>query len=126
MRESSFWANIKARVKTGEMPGKWQRVEVKYPDGFPDTICQHGLLTYFVELKAVDKVNELKHELRPEQAVWHWRAQMDGFNTFVLAWIGEWGREAWFEDTLAIRKGIFKEIPCPLTANRVRGNGVHL
>jgi len=122
MKESAFWNKIKRDSAAGIVPGYWQRVEVLLPDGFPDTVVYCAPKTYFVELKAVQKLNELRYELRPEQAVWNYNWRKHGGDAYIYAWVGEFNRALWFADGMAIRKGVFDEIPCPIVRGRTNNH----
>jgi len=113
MREAAFWQRIKRLNKTGELRGYWRRVEAKLPAGFPDTVVQSDARTFFIELKSVEVVRELKYEVRPEQAVWNHEWNAYGGHAMVLAWVDSEKRMAWFHDAVAIRKGMFHEVSAP-------------
>jgi hypothetical protein len=114
--ESNFWSKLKRKIAREYVFGKWQRVEVKLPLGFPDCVV---LLPYnrrvmFVELKAVEYEHELKHELRAEQAVWIDRWNDDGGEAYILAHIKSLHRMQWYIEGKAMRQGIFHQVPAPM------------
>lgn len=116
MRESAFWQRIRRWNAAGLVAGKWQRVEVKLPEGFPDTIVrlQNGRRVLFVELKSVLRVEDLRTEVRAYQANWNHEWNEGGGEAYVWAWVGRWDRSAWFRDARSLRQGVFDECAPPV------------
>lgn len=112
--ETKFWQRIKRDVDRGLRGGFWQRVEVRIPPGFPDTVVQLGERTLFVELKQVEKLSELPGEIRPDQATWNAMWRKGGGSAYVCCWVVSEQREAWFVDARAVRQGVLAECIPPL------------
>jgi hypothetical protein len=112
--ESKFWNKIVRKLRNGDMFGHWERVEVKMPLGLPDTIVKLSTRVIFVELKAVERESQLKHELRPEQAGWidKWNNVVGG-EAYVLAYISSLNRMQWYIEGRQIRRGVYTQVPVP-------------
>lgn len=74
MSEAGLWAKIKRGF-----PGRIQRIEVKFPLGFPDTIWHLGGITGLMELKYEET------HVRAEQAIFLRNWSTDGVIALLLA-----------------------------------------
>lgn len=88
---ASVWKFARPRLA-----GRWWRVEVVTPDGFPDVVGVRRGKVHFIEIKANGDT------MRPSQIIFLGDCIADGASVFILAARG--ARLAWFQDVECARE----------------------